>query len=458
METATSQSDGRMVIARMERLPVSKFHKKMLVINGIAWAFDSFDIALVTFVVAALKGYWNLTPAESGVLLSVGLLGMFFGSLVAGYAADKWGRKFVFQWTMLIFSLASLACAFAPSFALLLVFRFLVGIGLGGESPVVPALLGEFAPSLHRGKIQGLVNVFWGAGWATAAALSFFVIPSLGWRAAFVFGALPAFFIFVVRRHLPESPRWLITKGRVQEADDIVTKLEAEIIKEHGKELPAVDPEVVKNVVVKAATEKVKISTLFTGKYRKNTIVLWCTWFLIMFAYYGLFSWLPTVFVEAGHTMQKSFLYVLIMQIAYMPNEVIASFMMDKVGRKKTIIPNLFVAALCALAYGYALSHNASMSIILVIGIVTSLAVSASICVMYTYTPELYPTDVRITAAGASTAVSRIGSMLGPMIIGFFLASIGFMGVFTILASAFILSALIFIFFAVETKGKVLEN
>ncbi|MEL7563999.1 MAG: MFS transporter [Dehalobacterium sp.] len=456
--TATSQIDGRMIIARMERLPVSKFHKKMLVINGIAWAFDSFDIALVTFVLAALKTGWNLTPTQSGILLSVGLFGMFFGSLIAGYAADKWGRKFVFQWTMLIFSLSSLACALAPSFGLLLFFRFLVGVGLGGESPVVPALLGEFAPSLHRGKLQGLINVFWGAGWATAAALSFFVIPSLGWRAAFVFGALPAFFIFIVRRHLPESPRWLISQGRIQEADAIVTKLEQEIIKEHGKELPAVDKDVVENVVLKDATKKVRVSTLFTGKYRKSTIILWSTWFLIMFAYYGLFSWLPTVFVEAGHTMQKSFLYVLIMQIAYMPNEVVASFMMDKVGRKKTIVPNLCLAALCALAYGYALSHDATMGVILAIGIVTSLAVSASICVMYTYTPELYPTDVRITAAGTATAVSRVGSMIGPMIIGFFLASIGFMGVFGILAGAFIISALIFILFAVETKGKVLEN
>ncbi|MGI6677965.1 MAG: MFS transporter [Dehalobacterium sp.] len=457
-KTAPSKLDGRMIIARMERLPVARFHKKMLAINGVAWAFDSFDIALVTFVVTALKDAWQLSPAQMGSLLSVGLFGMFFGNLIAGYAADKFGRKVVFQWTMLIFSLSSLACALAPSFGILIFFRFLVGLGLGGESPVVPALLGEFSPSEHRGKIQGLVNVFWGAGWATAAALSFFIIPSLGWRWAFVAGALPAFFIFIIRRHLPESPRWLITKGREAEANEIVSKLEQEIIKETGKELPSVDMAEVEKVVVKAATKKVKVSTLFSGKYRKRTLMIWSCWFLVMLAYYGLFSWLPTLFVEAGHTMVRSFLYVLIMQIAYMPNEVVASFMMDKLGRKKTMVPNLIVACLCAIAYGWALTNEATMTTILIIGIVTSLAVSATICVLYTYTPELYPTDVRITAAGFATAVSRIGSMIGPMVIAFGLAQFGFSGVFGFLAACFLAAAVIFGVFGMETKGQVLEN
>ena len=268
---ATSQAN---IIARLDRLPISPYHYKLLVINGFAWAFDAFDVGLITFVVAALNKAWNLTPAQTGIVLSSGMFGMLLGAFLSGPLADRWGRKAVFQWTMLIFSVFSLLCAFSWDFYSLIIFRFFVGLGLGGETPVVTSLLGEFMPASGRGKIQGLLNTFWAVGWLSAAAISYFIIPWLGWQWAFVAGALPAFYIWVVRRSLPESPRWLAINGRTDEADAIVRDIE-------GKVLPSWAVQEIDETVIACYEEKkVYTAALFSKQYLSRTIMLWVLWFL----------------------------------------------------------------------------------------------------------------------------------------------------------------------------------
>lgn len=443
-----------MIVARMERLPLGSFHYRMLGINGAAWAFDAFDVGLVTFVVTALTKAWNLSTGQVGLLLSIGLVGMFVGAVVSGYVSDRWGRKTVFQATMLIFSIFSIACALAPNFSTLLIFRFLVGVGLGGETPVVTSLLSEFVPSQKRGKLQGLLNTFWAVGWLAAAVISYFIIPTIGWRWAFVAGAIPAFYIFIVRRHLPESPRWLISKGRLDEAEKVVASIENEIEKKIP--LPPVEAE---NISIdKTTTQKVTLGLLFSEHYLRRTVMLWGLWFLAMFGYYGLFSWLPTLFVKAGHTMVKSFLYVVIMQIAYVPNQILAALLMDKVGRKKLLVANLLLAGVATVAYGWALGHNVATAQVVALGVITSFFVSAIWGITYTYTPELYPTSVRASGTGGAAAMSRVGSMLAPMVIGFGLSSMGITGVFAIIAGAFVLASILVQILGIETKGTVLKD
>lgn len=450
-----AKSSNEMLIARMERLPLGSFHYRMLVINGAAWAFDAFDVGLVTFVVTALTSAWKLTTAQVGSILSIGLVGMFVGAFVSGPIADRWGRKAVFQMTMLFFSVFSLLCALAPNFTSLLIFRFFVGVGLGGETPVVTSLLGEFIPAARRGKLQGLLNTFWAGGWLSAAMISYFIIPAAGWRWAFVAGAIPAFFIFVVRRHLPESPRWLISKGRMDEAEKIVEDIEKITAQTHT--LPPVVLSEVHSEVA-ATQQKVTLGLLFSNQYWKRTVMLWGLWFLGMFGYYGLFSWLPSLFVKAGHTMVKSFLYVLIMQIAYVPNQILSAFLMDKVGRKKLLVTNLILAGIAAIVYGWALGHNVTTGLVVLLGVITSFFVSAIWGITYTYTPELYPTRVRASGVGAASACSRIGSMLAPIVIGAGLSSIGISGVFAIVAGAFILGGILVAILGIETKGMILPD
>lgn len=195
MCTTNMQYESKRIVARLDRMPLSAFHYKMLCVNGIAWAFDAFDVGIVTFVVAALTKEWGLNAGNIGILLSSGMAGMILGAFLSGPMADKFGRKAVFKWTLLLFSVFSLLCAITTDFWMLVICRFFVGIGLGGETPVVTSLLGEFIPAKDRGKVQGLLNCFWAIGWIAATAVSYYLIPTIGWRWAFVAGAVPAIYM-----------------------------------------------------------------------------------------------------------------------------------------------------------------------------------------------------------------------------------------------------------------------
>ncbi|WP_371373220.1 MFS transporter [Sporomusa aerivorans] len=443
------------VAARLDRLPLSKFHYKLLTINGCAWAFDAFDVGLVTFIATALIQAWHLSSAQVGILLSSGLFGMMVGAFLSGPAADRFGRKAVFQWTMLIFSLASLACAFAWDFTSLICFRFLVGVGLGGETPVVTALMGEFIPARDRGKVQGLINTFWAVGWLSAAALSYFIIPGIqeGWRWAFVAGALPALYIWVIRRNLPESPRWLALQGRDQEAATIVDTIEAEVAKTNT--IPPVTAEIMTTVSV---DKKASLGTLFSPAYWRTTVMLWALWFLGMFGYYGLFAWLPSLLVKAGHSMVKSFLYVVIMQLAYIPNQILCAYGMDKYGRKRLLTANLLLAGVATVLFGWALGYGAlEISQVVLLGVLTSFFVSGIWGITYTYTPELYPTGIRVTGTSMAATCSRMGSMLAPLVIGYALNFVGVSGAIAIVAGAFVLAGIIVAALGQETRGRSLQ-
>ncbi|MBP1765258.1 MAG: naiP1 [Firmicutes bacterium] len=437
------------IIARLDRLPLAPLHYRFLGINGCAWAFDAFDVGLVTFVVTALVKAWDLSAAQVGIVLSSGMVGMIVGAFFSGPAADRFGRKAVFQWTMLIFSVCSLSCAVAWDFYSLVFFRFLVGVGLGGETPVVTSLLGEFVPSRDRGKVQGLLNCFWAVGWLSAAAIAFFVIPTVGWRWAFVAGALPAFYVWVVRRHLPESPRWLVLHGRQAEAQAIVEDIEQRVAK--TKTVPPLTEEDIAKI---PEIKNEPVSALFSPAYLKRTVMLWILWFLGMFGYYGLFAWMPTLLVKAGHTMVKSYLYVFIMQLAYLPNQVLSAYLMDKLGRKNLLVFNLVMSGVSAIILGWAMGHNLSSEQVILLGVVTSFFVSGIWGITYTYTPELYPTSIRVTGTAWAATCSRFGSMLAPLIVGYSLASLGVTGVYAVISAAFVIAGLVVLALGVETRAK----
>ncbi|WP_199883951.1 MFS transporter [Anaerosinus massiliensis] len=449
--TVDSMYESKKIIARLDKLPLSRFHYKMLGINGLAWAFDAFDVGIVTFIVTALVKDWGLSTGQVGVLLSSGMVGMIVGAFLSGPLADRYGRKAVFKWTLLIFSIFSLLCAFAWDFTSLVVFRFLVGVGLGGETPVVTSLLGEFIPAKSRGKVQGLLNCFWAVGWIAATAVSYYVIPAVGWRWAFVAGALPALYIWVIRLHLPESPRWLASVGRAKEAADIMQGIEAVV----GKTKPIA-------VITEMDVEKVMdlsprpIGDLFKKKYLKTTVMLWLLWFMGMFGYYGLFSWMPTLLVKAGHSMIQSFQYVLFLQLAYIPNQILSAYLMDKVGRKKLLVGNLFFSAVAAVIFGIAMGSQLATVEVILLGLVTSFFVSGIWGITYTYTPELYPTGIRGTGTSWASTCSRFGSMSAPLVIGYSLNAIGFAGVYGIVAVAFGIACIAVLTLGVETKGKTL--
>lgn len=439
------------IAERLERLPISRVHYKLLFIHGFGWLFDAMDVGIITFVLAALAKDWALPSAQIGVIGSAGLAGMFVGAAVSGVVADYWGRKTVFQITLLIFSISTVLCATAWNVTSMIAFRFLVGVGLGGELPVVSSLLSEFIPRQHRGRFVVLLESFWAFGWLLAALIAFLLIPTHGWRVAFIIGAVPAFYVWVVRRTLPESPRWLESKGRLVEADAVMAQLEEETEHRSGKLSPLsasnAEP-------IPIAASRFTFAELWTSKYRQRTIMLWILWFGLVFGYYGIFVWLPTLLVKAGYSMVNSFFYVLLITVAQIPGYFSAAYLVERIGRKPVIVIYLLLSALTAFLFGHASSTSAILSWASLMSFFNLGAWGA----VYAYTPELYPTRARATGAGAATAFGRIGGVLAPIIVGVLLPSVGRGGVLALNAVLLAVASGAVAILGTETKGQVLEE
>ncbi|WP_245692556.1 MFS transporter [Sporomusa acidovorans] len=252
---------------------------------------------------------------------------------------------------------------------------------------------------------------------------------------------------------MPESPRWLALQGRDQEALSIVEQIEGEVAKPHA--IPSVTEDKLAAVNVAG---KSSVGTLFSPAYWRTTLMLWLLWFLGMFGYYGLFAWLPSLLVKAGHSMVKSFLYVVIMQLAYIPNQIACAYGMDKYGRKRLLTANLLLAGIATVLFGWALGLGAlAIGQVVFLGVVTSFFVSGVWGITYTYTPELYPTGVRVTGTSMAATCSRVGSMLAPLVIGYALNFVGVTGAIAIVAGAFILAGIVVAILGRETRGQSLQ-
>ncbi|MBW4839727.1 MAG: MFS transporter, partial [Paenibacillaceae bacterium] len=262
--------------------PAAK-RRKLLFSAGLSWMFDAMDVGIISFIAAALAMEWSLTPQQTGFFTAINSVGMAFGAAIAGYMADKFGRKSVLLWTLLIFSVASGLSAAATSFAMLCVLRFIAGFGLGGELPVASTLVSESVPAAERGRAVVLLESFWAAGWIASALISYFIIPDYGWQTAFIIGAVPAFYALYLRKSIQDPVRF----------------------KEQARKSKGQGP---------SFGERFK--SVWASPHRRSTMMLWILWFTVVFSYYGMFLWLPSVMVLKGFSLVKSFEYVLIMTLA----------------------------------------------------------------------------------------------------------------------------------------------
>ncbi|MET0960088.1 MAG: MFS transporter [Psychrobacillus psychrotolerans] len=398
-----------------EQKKISK--NKLLGIAGLAWMFDAMDVGILSFVIAALAIDWNLSPEQMGWIGSVNSIGMAVGALVFGVFADKVGRKKIFMITLLLFSIASGLSALTTTLAAFLILRFFVGMGLGGELPVASTLVSESVEAKERGKVVVLLESFWAAGWIISAIIAYFIIPDYGWRIALIITALPAFYAIYLRLKLPDSPKYTEKKS------------ETRTIMQNMREV-------------------------WSKKYAKRTLMLWIVWFTVVFSYYGMFLWLPSVMVIKGFTLIKSFEYVLIMTIAQLPGYFSAAWLIEKAGRKFVLITYLLGTAASAFIFGSA----ETTTLLMVSGILLSFFNLGAWGTLYAYSPEQYPTVIRATGSGMAASVGRIGGILGPLLVGTLVMrgyEIGY--IFTIFCIAIVIGVLAVLFLGTETKQIELE-
>jgi MFS transporter, putative metabolite:H+ symporter len=451
---AQSHVPGADLMARLDAVPISGFHKRLLAVSGFGWMFDSMDVGIISFVVATLAREWKLIPDQVAWLISIGTLGMLVGAALAGTLADRFGRKTMFQMTLLIFSIATAFCGVAWSYIVLAFGRFLVGFGLGGELPIASTLVSEFSPARWRGRMLVLLESFWAFGWVVAALIAFFIIPQYGWRIAFLLGAIPAFYVFVLRRSLPESPRFLLSKGRTAEAEEVIRRVE----KASGVSSPKGSGQAATAVEVAPPAESAsqRFAELWSRPYLRRTVMLWVLWFTIVYSYYGIFTWLPTLLSETGRSLTGSFLYVLIITLAQIPGYFSAAYLVDKVGRKWTLAPYLFFTAVGAFFF----RNAGTQETILFWGCFMSFFNLGAWGVVYTYTPEMYPTRARGTGAGSAAAFGRLGGVLAPLVVGQMLGKwgVGYESIFLMFAAVLLVGAINVALLGEETKGKRLEE
>jgi putative MFS transporter len=438
------------VVARIERLPTSAWHVKTRIIVGVATFFDAFDALAIASVLPVIVPMWKLVPQQIGFLISAGFVGQLAGALLFGWVSERYGRMTAMVWSIAIFAVMSLVCAFAWDYDSLLIFRMIQGIGLGGEVPVAATYISEITRAKGRGRFVLLYELVFPIGLVGASLAGLWIVPHLGWQYMFVLGAAPAILALVLRRLLPESPRWLAVRGRNAEAEAALTVIERETERAIGKPLPAPRP------VVATGTQAASMADLFGPVYLRRTLVVWVIWFTAYLVNYGIAVWLPTLYRTVFRLpLDVSLQYGLITQAVGLLGTLVCAFAIDHVGRRPWFAISFFAAAAALIGLW---NHGAdSPDRVLAYVTIAYFFVSTINIGVYLYTPELYPTRVRSLAVGTASAWLRLASIIGPTIVGSMVAT-GLQSVFLGFGIVALFAAVITGLFAIETRGRVLEE
>ncbi|MFD1419396.1 MFS transporter [Lactiplantibacillus songbeiensis] len=376
---------------------------KLLLLIGTAWLFDALDVALLSFIMPAIKTSWHLSASTLGVVSSVTSLGMFFGAIIFGHLADKIGRKPIMLVTLLLFSGGNILLALTPNVELFILVRFITGLGLGGELPVATTIIADHFKGKERSRMLVLVDSFWAFGWILAAVLAFSVMTYIGWRVTVLITALMGLYVILIRRHLPETHTAEAAKYSFKEA----------------------------------------WTQVWSSQYWRTTLALGILWFVIMFVYYGMFLWLPTVLATRGFPLVKSYGYTVLMSLAQLPGYYLAAWLVGRVSRKLVLSIYLLGTMASAAVFGLATSNT----MILVSGAWLSFFTLGAWGIMIAFTPSHYSLAVRGMGIGVTQSIGRVGAIGGPYLVGM-LISIGFSipAVFGVFVGALVLGILVLLF------------
>lgn len=435
------------IVARIDRLPISSFHRYIMIVLAFAFFFELGDINTLSYTAPAIEKNWHLTISQIGNVTSMTFLGMFLGAAIIGRVSDRIGRKTSLILTVLLYSIFSLLNAFATNMLTLEVTRFVTGFGLSAMTVVGITYISEMFPAGKRGTYQGWIMTIGLAGIPITAFVARLVIPAApwGWRLVYIWGALGIICALLALR-LHESPRWYENRGRRQEALQVVDLLETVAKSEHGA-LPPVQTAPPVTPAGKGYAE------LFSRHFIGRTIMLLVVWIAQTLGFYGFMSWVPTLLVAHGFSLVHSLTWSFAMSIGAVPGALIAALVSDRMERKWAIALVAIVVAVCGLLYG--LSFNAAG--IIVFGFLVAMFIQTFAPLLYAYTPELFSTEVRNSGTGLTYGVGRLANVVGPLIVVALYNHLGYQSVFGYIALCWLVCAVVVALFGPRTRAKSLE-
>jgi putative MFS transporter len=420
----------------------------IILVAAAGFFFDSFDIVVVSYAMPSIAHEFLLGPKQLGLIGSSALAGMAIGSWCWGWVADRWGRKLVFAATVLTFSLFTGVAGLSASLGFLLGARFLTGLGLGGMVPIDSALVAEFAPARIRGRVIAALPLCWPIGIFAAAGAGLLVVPTIGWRWLFVVGMLPALLAYIIRRRVPESPRWLAAHGRMEEARQSlgyvgVTETQLRQAEQDIAATPVPPP-----------SRDARFADLFSPAYARRVIQTWSMWFLSNSGGYAFSVWLPTIYASVYHIqLTRTLVYTFIVAGTSVVGRIVAFSLVDRVGRKPLIVAGFLIAGCSALLFTQATTE----ATLLLVAVVFAFFNDIGSLGMTVYTPEVFPLRIRGIATAAAMGVGRLGGMVSPILIGVLLSLGSVMSVWFLLAAVQAGAGLISLWLAQETRGQNLE-
>lgn len=391
----------------LDDLGFGRFQRRLLVICGLAWAADAAEVLLIGFALPEVIDEFGLTAGQASWIVTATFVGMLVGAWLSGPIGDRMGRRTAFQTAVVVSSVFGGLTALSPDGWWLGGLRAVTGLGLGAALPLNFSLFAEFLPRRNRGRNLVLMESFWALGTIGAAGLAWLLVPTVGWRALLASTALTVVIVYWIRRHVPESPRYLATAGRSKEVEAVLRRV-AEV---NERPRPAW------SIRTEPPSATAPVAALWTPRFRRITTMLWASWLCIALGYYGLFTWLPTIFVELGFDFLATYQYTFILALAQLPGYFSAAWLIERWGRRVTLAVYLVASAMCTYAFTVA---GTTVGIVSAASLMSFFSLGAW-GALYAYTPELYPTDMRATGVGWASGMTRIAGAIAPLIGGFLL-------------------------------------
>lgn len=431
----------------IDRLGVSKYTFLIYALVGLALFFDGYDYMIVAYTMPQMAKEWTLSKVQTGSLASWSIVGLLIGGLIAGFISDRIGRKRTLAFFVGFYSLLTLPIYFVHSFEAFALLRILSGVGIGACIPIAITLMSESAPTNNRGYFISSIMAFYVFGWVVAGIVAIYVVPLYGWRVCFLTGGLPALYAVIVLFKLPESPHWLLGKGREKEAIDLIKRMEIAAKGKASEWVPG-------SLVAPPPPKKVGVSALFSPEYRKSTLTLWIIYFMGSVVIYGITSWLPTLLVGKGYGLVKGYSFAVLQNVFGMIGGFFTGYAADIIGRRKNVVFGWLFTGAAILVLGVASSQEQ----VVVCGMLVGIAMNWGLSGTQPLLAEAYPTEFRNTGVSWAQSFGRVGGFLSPILAGYLQQlGFGFTGTFVFFAIPAVIASLVALFVA-ETKGKSLES